>query len=243
MHSCNVQGIYKRRAGAMPTLTLLGPVLDELRAQPGSAVKVDAAHALHTPADALQNGPTSDTAGAAAPSVVGNGATHADSGQLAAPQHPPDAGTAYAAAAGGAGNCAPDSVPAIGPLGPPQPLDVAADAHGLATEEAQGLAAAQETAEALEEGPAGELMGSDRLETAEGHEGALEQDPPRRVVGPAMPSAELLAAAAEAKEAVRCAELHPTPQMLNPDPRVPSSSRRALAAMTPAVTYTYLFPL
>lgn len=82
----------------------------------------------------------------------------------------------------------------------------------MAAEAVQGLAAAEEAAGALEEGPAGELMGSDRLETVgEAFPGeAPDQAPPaggapRRVAGPAMPSAELLAAAAEAKEAVRCA--------------------------------------
>jgi hypothetical protein len=74
------------------------------------------------------------------------------------------------------------------------PLAEAADAE-------PDLAAAQEAAEALEEGPAGELLGSEPLERQE--EDISEAGSRRVVAGPAMPSAELLAAAAEAKEAVR----------------------------------------
>ena len=204
---------------------LLGPVLDEVQKQPGlSAVFHSAAHVPHAPAQAGQEEPSSAAAAAgyAGPSDAGNGAVCTGGGHLTDTEdglegigQPSEAGT-HDGADGGAAGCADHRdagtgeagrAPAvIGPqLGLSHAPDMAPEAEGLVTDEAQRLAAAEEAAEALEEGPAGQLMGSDRLETVEEPEQAREppaSEAPRRVVGPAMPSAELLAAAAEAKEAV-----------------------------------------
>ena len=182
-HACTEQGIYKRRAGAAPTLTLLGPVLDEARPQPGSAASGSACGARASGACTKWaprlccggGGPLRCRRrwrGARRRRAPGRrpGSGHAADGHLIDDGGAAGAGGAAAAGGadgGGAGRSHEvDCAPAIGPqLGPPAAPDAAAEAPDLAAEAAQGLAAAEEAAGALEEGPAGELMGSDRLET------------------------------------------------------------------------------
>ena len=197
----------------MPALTLLGPVMDEARAQPSSAN--GAAHASAPAAGTEAAAAASPAGGQVPPEAAGSHAAHCADGDAGGSRlgqgcHAPEP-AGHVAAEGPApslqgvehasqrGEGAAE-VPNIGPqLGPHQvPREGCSDG---VLEEQPDLASAEEAAEALEEGPAGELMGSEPVEVVEGAPPGQERA--RRVVGPAMPSAELLAAAAEAKEAVR----------------------------------------
>lgn len=180
-----LQGIYTKRSGASPSLALLGPVIDEMHAEPSLANGAGPSSAPIAP--------VVEQAAADGLRAASEGGIPPHNSQQEAEQQGEEAATTEGHAEEMQQDAAPSAGAAqIGPQMGPQVADGEPD-----------LAALQEAAEALEEGPAGELLGTEPVE----RQGDASEAGSRRVVaGPAMPSAELLAAAAEAKEAVRCTQ-------------------------------------
>ena len=182
-HVCAwMQGIFTKRPGALPSLSLLGAVIDEAHAEPSM------------PSD-LPTVPHSKAAAQGSPAPP-QAAARPGSGQ----QEPaPAAGAAQLADDVQQGACSSlgsSAAHPAAPLGPPQQGEDAEPSP----------AAMQQAAETLErEGCAGDSLGAEPSERPAEAAGASINKRP--VAGPAMPSAELLAAAAEAREAVRRALL------------------------------------
>lgn len=181
-----MQGIYTKRPGAAPCLTLLGPVIAETPAQP-DLVNDATSHAREQaqPSAAVQT------------PIAGSGIIASTLSEK--PASPAEQSPEPVAAAD-------SDTQAARPIGPefsPQiqaSIDAQSDQPDMSGPAMPGSledAAGRPKTSSAEYNDVG-LLGEENGGTDE-----RDEQPKRRVVGPAMPSAELLAAAAEVRQAVR----------------------------------------
>lgn len=227
-----MQGVFVRKQGASPCLQLLGPVISEARAaaisqstaNPPASAQSASAGALQAPNGTLQPaagaGPQPksqpDVHAQPAPLQNGDGPVSAHEGD--APQHPPLGDMAGdevimttaehpAAEADMAADAAEPAAPVAGPLMlPGWAPEAAPDAHELEAVTEEGALSGRAAAEAAVREEGVDRVGQLAKGPAEGEPMAPPAAGQRPIAGPARPPDELLAAAAEVHQAVRCTQ-------------------------------------